>query len=93
MNRDELLKKLTVLDFMAVDIGLYLDTHPTDYEAIAEYNRVVREASELRYQYEMQVGPLYSFRSSSNRKMFNWIEPPWPWSKESNFDFSERGRY
>ena len=28
MNRDELLKSLSSLDFMAVDLGLYLNTHP-----------------------------------------------------------------
>ena len=28
MNKDELLKSLMSLDFMAVDLGLFLNTHP-----------------------------------------------------------------
>ena len=38
MVRETLLMKLMELDFMAVDLGLYLDTHPDNSEAIAEYN-------------------------------------------------------
>ena len=42
MNKDEMLKSLMALDFMAVDLGLYLDTHPEDEEAIAEYDRIIK---------------------------------------------------
>ncbi len=41
MNREELLSSLTQLDFMAVDLGLYLNTHPDDTEAIDAYNQVI----------------------------------------------------
>ncbi len=34
MNRDDLLRELTALDFVAVDLNLYLNTHPMDCEAI-----------------------------------------------------------
>lgn len=34
-NRNELLKQLTALDFMAVDLQLYLDTHPNDRKLFA----------------------------------------------------------
>ena len=37
MNREELLSSLTQLDFMAVDLGLYLNTHPDDTEAIRSF--------------------------------------------------------
>ena len=38
MDRENLLKRLTMLDFMAVDMQLFLDTHPDDTNAIAKYN-------------------------------------------------------
>ena len=63
MNKDELLKSLMSLDFMAVDLGLFLNTHPENEEAVAEYDRIIRAADEVRSQYESQFGPLCSFRS------------------------------
>ena len=48
MDRENLLKRLTMLDFMAVDMQLFLDTHPDDTNAIAKYNSIIREADNLR---------------------------------------------
>lgn len=73
MNRDMLLNRLTVLDFMAVDLQLYLNTHPKDSEAIAKYNEVIKEADVVRCQYEKLYGPLCSFRSLS-KSQFHWID-------------------
>ena len=55
-DRDSLLKKLTELDFMAVDLQLYLNTHATDKEAIALYNKVIRAADTVRAKYEKEYG-------------------------------------
>ena len=52
MNRDEVLNSLTQLDFMAVDLGLYLNTHPEDTEAINAYNQVITAADTVRAKYE-----------------------------------------
>lgn len=89
MNKCSLLKRLTVLDFLAVDLHLFLDTHPEDKEAIARYNSVIKEADALRQAYEKNYGPLYSFRSKSNDDMFTWIDCPWPWQYDFNFTISK----
>lgn len=89
MDRDKILNKLTALDFMAVDLGLYLDTHPNDEEAISVYNKVIKEASNVRMHYERHFGPLCSFRSSSDNEYFNWVNEPWPWECSANFDISK----
>lgn len=86
MNRDELLKRLTTLDFLAVDLQLFLNTHPDDKEAIAKYNSVIKEADSIRAILEKTDGPIYSFRSFSNDNKFNWVNEPWPWNKDFNFD-------
>lgn len=83
-NRDELLKQLSALDFMAVDLQLYLDTHPYDREVLMRYNSVVAQADMLRRTYERMYGPLYSYRSSSCYP-WQWINNPWPWSYEFNY--------
>lgn len=79
MNRDELLKSLSSLDFMAVDLGLYLNTHPEDCEAVDEYNRIIKAADKVRMKYEEEYGPLCSFRSYA-RDGWSWIDNPWPWN-------------
>jgi spore coat protein JB len=84
MNRDEMLKALSAMDFYAVDMALYLDTHPDDNEALARYNAIVREANTLRQSYEQQFGPMYSYRSTSAAP-WQWINDPWPWHAQFNF--------
>ena len=63
MNQEELLKSLMELDFIAVDLGLFLNTHPDDNDAIAAYNQVITAADTVRMKYEETFGPLCSFRS------------------------------
>lgn len=86
MNRDELLKIITVLDFFAIDLHLYLNTHPTDREAIQKYNTVVKRAKELREQYEKQFGMLMP--NTPSGYPWQWIEEPWPWQNKFNFELA-----
>lgn len=58
MNQEELLKSLMELDFIAVDLGLFLNTHPDDNDAIAAYNQVITAADTVRMKYEETFGPL-----------------------------------
>ncbi len=84
MNRDEMLRKLTALDFYLVDLQLYLNTHPTDRDALAKFNAIAAEANALRQEYENMFGPLTSFRSAS-KYPWQWINNPWPWQYQFNF--------
>jgi len=47
MNRHEILKKLMELDFVAVELQLYLNTHPDCREALEKFNFVVAQAQML----------------------------------------------
>lgn len=89
MDRDELLKKLTELDFIAVDLGLFLNTHPENTEAIQTYNQVITAADAVRMKYEEAYGPLCSFRSyASNTNHWAWNNDPWPWQTSANISFA-----
>ena len=66
MNQEELLKSLMELDFIAVDLGLFLNTHPDDSDAIAAYNQVITAADTVRMKYEETFGPLCSFLYGDN---------------------------
>lgn len=84
VNRDELLKELTALDFVAVDLHLFLDTHPDNREALEVYNNVVSKANQLRRIYENHCGPLTP--NSPSAYPWQWIEDPWPWQYSFNFN-------
>jgi len=83
MNRDEMLRKLSALDFYAIDLHLYLNTHPDDAEAINKYNAVVTEANAMRKQYESMYGPLTA--NMASKVPWQWIQNPWPWQYKFNF--------
>ncbi|NSW90655.1 MAG: spore coat protein CotJB [Firmicutes bacterium] len=87
LNKQALLKKIMALDFMAVDLQLYLDTHPCDRNALMKYNSIVSQARMLRQTYENMYGPLCSYRSVS-KYPWQWINDPWPWNYQFNFRMS-----
>ena len=89
MDRDELLKSLSELDFIAVDLALFLNTHPENKEAIQAYNQVITAADTVRMKYEDAFGPLCSFRSyAGNTNHWAWNDNPWPWQADANFSFA-----
>lgn len=90
MDREELLKQISALDFMAVDLQLYLDTHPCDQQALWRYNNAVLQSQWLKCKYESMCGPLTSFRSTSAYP-WQWINNPWPWSAQFNFRIQQEG--
>ncbi|MDR3092097.1 MAG: spore coat protein CotJB [Clostridiales bacterium] len=88
-RRQVLLKKLTILDFMATDIGLYLNTHPDDYASVQKYNAIVEEAKAARREYEAAAGPLTSWRCPVNKEIFEG-DCYFPWEKEFNCGLTEK---
>lgn len=79
MKCKELLDKIRELEFAAVDLTLYLDNHPTCEKALADYNTVVEELSELKKAYEMSYGPLVHFGCAPSQYPWRWVNEPWPW--------------
>lgn len=88
MSRDELLQKITALDFYIIDLHLYLNTHPDDKEAITMYNYCVTQVKGLREEYTHSYGMLLA-NNSTSKQPWQWIENPWPWQKSFNFDLQE----
>lgn len=82
-DREKLLKRIQVSDFVLVETGLYLDTHPTDKMALdffAKYQEIRKKATE---EYNRLYGPLQaeSFRGGNK---WNWIDGPWPWQNRGD---------
>ena len=82
-KRDELLYKIQIYCFALIDLGLYLDLHPTETNTLKLYNEYNKELNKLKNQYLEMYGPLTMNQMNSNSK-WTWINNPWPWDKGGN---------
>ena len=78
MNQKELYEWIATLGFCAVDMMLYLDTHPDDEAALDYFNQCTQLYRNAKMAYEKQYGPLNAF-GESNADEWNWNEGPMPW--------------
>ncbi|MGE4548886.1 MAG: spore coat protein CotJB [Intestinibacillus sp.] len=77
-ERQQMLNRVRMYDFAVVDVGLYLDGHPTDASALAYYHQMRRMQDEARAAYEARFGPL-SMMNVTDEDQWTWIDDPWPW--------------
>lgn len=78
-NQMQMLNEIQQLEFVAIELTLYLDNHPDEQEPLNEYNRVAERLIQLKNQYEKLYGPLAVFGSSTVNHPWKWAEQPWPW--------------
>ena len=69
--------ELMAIGFAINELGLYLDTHQDDKEALALYVDYVNLAKEGRKRYEAAYGPLQ--QSAVSNAGYTWLNNPWPW--------------
>lgn len=79
MNQKQLLRQIQAVSLMAVDLHLFLDTHPNDIEALKDYLKIAKQYQVLKKQYEQHFGPLLNFGEASSFDNYNWAAEPWPW--------------
>ena len=81
MNCDNTaLCELMALSFAITELGLYLDTHKDDREALELYLSYVELAREGKKRYEKAYGPLT--QSAVTDAGWTWLKDPWPWDLE-----------
>jgi len=79
-NQALMLRQIQQLSFVAVELQLYLDTHPEDQQALALFNSNHTELIQAVRQYEQVYGPLLSYGYSPNMQNYwSWVDSPWPW--------------
>jgi spore coat protein JB len=74
-----LMEQLQMVDFVLVDLTLYLDTHPDDTQAINQFNHYTKERKQLKKSFESQFGPLMQYGNSYSGYPWAWADCPWPW--------------
>lgn len=73
------LAELQALEFVLVELGLYLDTHQADQEAFALFQQYAALEKEARARYESMFGPLTQTAASAG-DCYAWLQDPWPWN-------------
>lgn len=73
-----LLEKIGEARFACVELRLYLDTHPDDAMAKADYLAYSIKLQQLIERYEQQYGPLMNFGQSPT-EAGSWVFQKWPW--------------
>lgn len=70
--------QLQAMSFAIDELGLYLDTHHDDADAVALFNQYVERYADAMQAYEAQYGSLTQ-RDSALEGTYTWIDDPWPW--------------
>lgn len=81
MDRDKMLYEIMALDFALTDLNLYLNTHPTDTDAIDLFNNIAKKRKVMVDSYQSMYGPITAKNYTNSEDMWDWIENPWPWDK------------
>ena len=76
------LHELQALNFAITELGLYLDTHTDDTEALELFRRYVALYEDGAAQYQEKYGPLRLQCAGKNGR-YNWLQSPWPWEYDA----------
>ena len=77
------LTELQALEFVVLELGTYLDTHPNDKEAFALFQQYVAMERSAKQAYEATYGPLTRSASAAGES-YQWLHDPWPWNYAQN---------
>lgn len=74
------LAELQALEFVLVELSLYLDTHQGDAEAFALFQQYSALEKEGKEKYEALYGPLTQSAVAGSKNWGAWVCDPWPWN-------------
>lgn len=77
------LVELQALEFVVLELGIYLDTHKDDTEAFQLYQQYAAMEKSARAAYEQRFGPLTK-SSAATKECYTWLQEPWPWNYQQN---------
>lgn len=78
MSREQMLLRLSSVQFAMWEMRVYLDTHLDNKEAQKLYNKYVKQYEELKEEFEEKYGPITLGDGNSDE----WLKDPWPWDNQ-----------
>ncbi len=80
---DTMLHQLQALGFAVQELGLYLDTHEDDAEAVELFRQYTELYESGMQQYQKTCGPLFQ-KQAVDQGVYTWNKTPWPWEYRAN---------
>ncbi|MDD4334083.1 MAG: spore coat protein CotJB [Desulfotomaculaceae bacterium] len=77
-----MLREIQELEFAAIELNLFLDTHPQERAALRDFYAVRNKLVEAVRRYEEIYGPLTVTGCTPKTQQWPWIKGPWPWDIE-----------
>lgn len=77
-NKEQLYHDIGIVSFVLTELSLYLDTHPTDRNAIEYFNHYNRIRHQMVKEFSMKYFPLTLDLAESNKE-WRWGDAPLPW--------------
>lgn len=80
-QKEQLLHDIGIVSFVLIDLGLYLDTHPTDGNALEYFNHYNRIRQQMTREFSQKYYPL-TMDMAECSKEWEWGMAPLPWEGE-----------
>ena len=78
-ERERLLLDVQMYSFAMWDLNLYLNTHPTDRNAMSLFDNYRNSYRRAVNEYENKYGSLNLDKVNTNGQTWEWNKSPWPW--------------
>jgi len=75
---NKMMYRLQELQFAALELILFLDTHPYDQHIQHQISQIENQITLLIPKVEKYYGPL-TYDDFARENPLRWIEEPWPW--------------
>lgn len=80
-NKQQMLNWIDMVSFTLYETALYLDTHPTDKEALEFYNHFLGMRNEALAEYSSRFTPLTLDNVYCGDDYWKWVNDKWPWER------------
>lgn len=77
-DREQMLRDISIVDFVLVEFMLYLDTHPHDRKAMEYFNHYSRIKNQMSQEFSRKYYPLTKDMAESTTE-WRWGAAPLPW--------------
>lgn len=80
-GKKEAMRDVMETGFALVELGEYLDTHPTCQSGLARYQQAKEAYRQAKEAYTSEYGPLCP-EDVAPGSLWTWTSAPWPWETE-----------
>lgn len=77
-HKQQLLNDIGIVDFVLVELVQFLDTHPTDREAMEYFSHYARISNQMKREFSAKYYPLTKDMAECSTE-WKWGSAPLPW--------------